>query len=123
MASLEFLFSVHAHVYFCHFSKLSLFVKLLNCWHSELLLIYGHLYILPLSSGPCNWPKFFPVGNGKRQSPIDILTDKAKHDPNLKPVNVSYPTFNKASLTHNGLSFVFTPEDENDSGKTFLYKH
>lgn len=67
---------------------------------------------LSVYTGPSNWPKFYPIAKGKRQSPIDIRTDKVKYDAALKPVTVSYPAFHKASLSNTGQSVLFTSAEE-----------
>ncbi|XP_053543771.1 carbonic anhydrase IV c isoform X2 [Ictalurus punctatus] len=49
---------------------LGLCLLLAPCFHSE----------------PSQWDKDFPVCGGQNQSPINIVTHKAKHDPRLTPI-------------------------------------
>lgn len=37
-------------------------------------------------SEPRQWDKDFPVCGGQKQSPINIVTYKARHDPRLTPI-------------------------------------
>ena len=76
-----------------------------------------------VSTGPNNWPTFFTIASGKRQSPVNILPDKVEYDSGLKPLRVSYPAFEKATLSNTGQSVLFAPDvnGENDSGEYFLY--
>ena len=61
---------------------------------------YSHLH------GPESWANSFPAASGKRQSPIDIHTDKVLHDPSLEgtPLCISYGLEDDYQLTNTGLS-------------------
>lgn len=69
------------------------------------------------TNGPCHWQKQFPIAEeGKRQSPIDLELGKVQYDATLKPIEVSYPIFNGATLSNTGHSVLFSPpEAENNS--------
>ena len=43
-----------------------------------------------LDDGVSKWGRIYPIANGVRQSPIDIMPGKAKSDGNLKPIMVDY---------------------------------
>ena len=75
------------------------------------------------SAGPANWHKECPIAStGERQSPIDLKVSEAKHDLKLKPVVVSYPTFNDAKLLNNGHSVTFQPGAGHQSGNNITLK-
>jgi hypothetical protein len=67
-----------------------------------------------LPSGPEHWHKDFPIANGERQSPIDIDTKTAKHDPALKPLTTSYDQAVSRKILNNGHSFNVEFDDSKD---------
>uniref|UniRef100_A0A5F9C332 Carbonic anhydrase n=1 Tax=Oryctolagus cuniculus TaxID=9986 RepID=A0A5F9C332_RABIT len=69
-------------------------------------------------NGPEHWHKDFPIANGERQSPIDIDTNAAKHDPSLKPLRVCYEHPISRRIINNGHSFNVEFDDSHD--KTVL---
>jgi len=55
-------------------------------------------------NGPNNWHKHFPVANGPRQSPIDIIDEETEED-SLPPVKCCYPEVSGYSITNTGSSW------------------
>lgn len=57
-------------------------------------------------NGPCTWCNEFPIANGKRQSPIDIVPENAEFDQKLanNPLIVSYRPETKAEAMNTGKS-------------------
>lgn len=56
--------------------------------------------------GPSNWKKVAPIADGKRQSPINIVTKEAKKDDALaaNPLKWKYVPANSKSILNNGHS-------------------
>ncbi|XP_067854282.1 carbonic anhydrase 7 [Heptranchias perlo] len=73
-----------------------------NCWG------YGD------DNGPLNWYKDFPVAQGERQSPIDIVPAEAVYDASLKPISMSYSACTSMSICNNGHSVMVEFEDCDD---------
>ncbi|KAG8520403.1 Carbonic anhydrase 2 [Galemys pyrenaicus] len=65
-------------------------------------------------SGPDNWHKDFPIAKGQRQSPVDIDTKGAIHDPALKPLCVCYGQACSRKILNNGHSFNVEFDDSQD---------
>ncbi|XP_040185299.1 carbonic anhydrase 7 [Rana temporaria] len=68
--------------------------------------------------GPSEWHRYFPIAQGNRQSPINIVANQAVFNPSLKPLVVSYDQSTSISLSNNGHS-VMVEFDDNDD-KTVL---
>lgn len=66
------------------------------------------------SNGPENWHKEFPIANGDRQSPVDIDTGTAQHDPSLQPLLICYDKVASKSIVNNGHSFNVEFDDSQD---------
>ncbi|XP_060949739.1 carbonic anhydrase 1-like [Limanda limanda] len=66
-------------------------------------------------NGPDKWADNFPVANGQRQSPIDILPGEATFDGELKPLSLKYDPSNCQEILNNGHSFQVTFVDDTDS--------
>ncbi|XP_036906111.1 carbonic anhydrase 2 isoform X1 [Sturnira hondurensis] len=66
-------------------------------------------------NGPEHWYKDFPIAKGNRQSPIDIDTKAALHDPELKPLYVSYEGATSRRIINNGHSFNVEFDDSQDN--------
>ncbi|KAF3832755.1 hypothetical protein F7725_026420 [Dissostichus mawsoni] len=64
--------------------------------------------------GPSAWNKNYPVADGDRQSPIDILPHQARHDPNLGPFVLNYDRCTSINIANNGHSVVVEFEDSDD---------
>lgn len=65
--------------------------------------------------GPDKWAVNFPIANGPRQSPIDIVPGKASYDAKLKPLKLKYDPANSLDILNNGHSFQVTFVDDTDS--------
>ncbi|XP_039610240.1 carbonic anhydrase-like isoform X2 [Polypterus senegalus] len=59
---------------------------------------YGH------HNGPSAWSKSFPIADGPRQSPINIIPEQAQHDPSLKPLTLKYDPSTANGILNNGHS-------------------
>lgn len=64
--------------------------------------------------GPEHWHKDFPIAKGERQSPIDIDTKAAIHDPGLKSLFPSYEQAVSRRIINNGHSFNVEFDDSQD---------
>ncbi|NXA35070.1 CAH7 anhydrase, partial [Eudromia elegans] len=64
--------------------------------------------------GPSEWYKSYPVAQGNRQSPIDIVPAKAVYDPSLKPLNICYESCTSLNISNNGHSVMVEFEDADD---------
>lgn len=64
--------------------------------------------------GPDKWADGFPVANGPRQSPIDILPGDASYDAGLKPLRLKYDPSTCLDILNNGHSFQVTFVDDSD---------
>ncbi|XP_035252721.1 carbonic anhydrase 7-like isoform X2 [Anguilla anguilla] len=63
-----------------------------NCWG------YGE------DDGPFFWHKGYPIAQGNRQSPINIVTSETVYDSSLSPLIVSYEHCTSISISNNGCS-------------------
>uniref|UniRef100_A0A667ZL56 Carbonic anhydrase n=1 Tax=Myripristis murdjan TaxID=586833 RepID=A0A667ZL56_9TELE len=66
-------------------------------------------------NGPDKWADNFPVANGPRQSPIDIVPAEASYDSGLKPLCLKYDPSTSLDILNNGHSFQVTYVDDSDS--------
>ncbi|XP_056600274.1 carbonic anhydrase [Triplophysa dalaica] len=66
-------------------------------------------------NGPEKWEEDFPIANGPRQSPIDIVPNQAQHDPSLKLLKLKYDPATAKGILNNGHSFQVDFDDEDDS--------
>ncbi|XP_076837065.1 carbonic anhydrase [Brachyhypopomus gauderio] len=64
--------------------------------------------------GPAHWCESFPVANGPRQSPIDIIPGQAHYDPALKPLKLKYDPSTATEIINNGHSFQVGFADDAD---------
>ncbi|XP_054026025.1 carbonic anhydrase 7 isoform X2 [Dryobates pubescens] len=64
--------------------------------------------------GPSEWHKTYPIAQGNRQSPIDIVSARAVYDPSLKPLVISYESCTSLSISNNGHSVMVEFEDTDD---------
>ncbi|TWW73436.1 Carbonic anhydrase [Takifugu flavidus] len=67
------------------------------------------------SNGPDKWAKDFPIADGSRQSPINIVPMEAQYDPSLKPLKLNYDQSNAKGILNNGHSFQVDFVDDADS--------
>lgn len=65
--------------------------------------------------GPEHWHKDFPIAKSNRQSPVDIDTKAATHDPALKPLTVSYEQAASKRILNNGHAFNVEFDDSQDT--------
>uniref|UniRef100_W5N560 Carbonic anhydrase n=1 Tax=Lepisosteus oculatus TaxID=7918 RepID=W5N560_LEPOC len=75
----------------------------------------SHSWGYAANNGPDKWHEKFPIAQGPRQSPIDIVPSQAQHDPNLKPLRIVYDPNTSKGILNNGHSFQVDFADENDS--------
>ncbi|XP_061654064.1 carbonic anhydrase isoform X2 [Phyllopteryx taeniolatus] len=66
-------------------------------------------------NGPDKWEEDFPIANGPRQSPINIVPREAKFSPALKPLRLKYEPSNSLNILNNGHSFQVEYLDDVDS--------
>ncbi|NXK72374.1 CAH7 anhydrase, partial [Amazona guildingii] len=64
--------------------------------------------------GPSEWHRSYPIAQGNRQSPIDIVSARAVYDPNLKPLIFSYESCTSLNISNNGHSVMVEFEDTDD---------
>ncbi|KAM4833367.1 carbonic anhydrase 7 isoform 1-T1 [Thomomys bottae] len=66
----------------------------------------GHRSWLECGSGtgPSNWHKLYPIAQGDRQSPINIISSQAVYSPSLQPLELSYEACTSLSISNNGHS-------------------
>ncbi|KAF6720264.1 Carbonic anhydrase [Oryzias melastigma] len=65
--------------------------------------------------GPNTWAESFPLANGPRQSPINIVPKEAQFDPSLKPLKIRYDPRDAKGILNNGHSFQVDFVDDTDS--------
>ncbi|XP_029943583.1 carbonic anhydrase 1 [Salarias fasciatus] len=75
----------------------------------------SHAWGYAANNGPDKWCDNFPIANGPRQSPIDILPGAASYDSGLKPLNLKYDPATCLDILNNGHSFQVSFSDDNDS--------
>lgn len=69
--------------------------------------------------GPSQWHINYPIAEGNRQSPIDIVPQQASHDTSLGPVVLNYDRCTSINIANNGHSVVVEFDDSDDrSGET-----
>ncbi|XP_010744816.2 carbonic anhydrase 1 [Larimichthys crocea] len=66
-------------------------------------------------NGPEKWVANFPIADGPRQSPIDIVPGEASFDGGLKPLKLKYDPSTCLDILNNGHSFQVTFADDSDS--------
>uniref|UniRef100_K7FYC4 Carbonic anhydrase n=1 Tax=Pelodiscus sinensis TaxID=13735 RepID=K7FYC4_PELSI len=64
--------------------------------------------------GPSEWYKSYPVAQGYRQSPVDIISTQAVYDPSLMPLIISYESCTSLTISNNGHSVMVDFEDADD---------
>ncbi|XP_068093689.1 carbonic anhydrase 13-like [Hyperolius riggenbachi] len=65
-------------------------------------------------NGPEVWHELFPLANGDRQSPIDIITQDAKYDPSLTPLHFDYDPSSAKVIMNSGHTFTVEFDDGED---------
>lgn len=66
-------------------------------------------------NGPDTWHEQFPIANGPRQSPIDLVTAEARYDPELRPLTLRYDPSVSLDIINNGHSVQVTFADDKDA--------
>lgn len=75
-------------------------------------------------TGPAQWVKDFPIADGPRQSPINIMPMEAQYDPSLKALKLNYDQSNAKGILNNGHSFqVDFVDDTDSSSKGHKWRH
>uniref|UniRef100_A0A8C8DS55 Alpha-carbonic anhydrase domain-containing protein n=1 Tax=Oryzias sinensis TaxID=183150 RepID=A0A8C8DS55_9TELE len=69
--------------------------------------------------GPDKWGKNFPIADGVRQSPIDIVTAAASYDGGLKPLCLKYDPSTCLEILNNGHSIQVTFIDDSDKSSQY----
>ncbi|XP_056381560.1 carbonic anhydrase 7 isoform X1 [Hyla sarda] len=64
--------------------------------------------------GPSEWYRYFPIAQGNRQSPINIVTSQAVFNPSLPPLVVSYDQCTSINISNNGHSVMVEFDDNDD---------
>ncbi|KAL4685530.1 hypothetical protein H8959_001127 [Pygathrix nigripes] len=64
--------------------------------------------------GPSHWHKLYPIAQGDRQSPINIISSQAVYSPSLQPLELSYEACMSLSITNNGHSVQVDFNDSDD---------
>ncbi|XP_008306375.1 carbonic anhydrase 1-like [Cynoglossus semilaevis] len=67
------------------------------------------------NNGPAKWVENFPIADGPRQSPIDIVPGEASYDAGLKPLSLKYDPSTCLDILNNGHSFQVTFVDDGDN--------
>lgn len=78
-------------------------------------ILISHLMLEYVFAGPDTWGEDFPIANGPRQSPINIVPKDAKYDSTLKPLKIKYDPSNAKGILNNGHSFQVDYVDDSDS--------
>ncbi|KAF6076763.1 carbonic anhydrase 7 [Phyllostomus discolor] len=64
--------------------------------------------------GPSQWHKLYPIAQGYRQSPINIVSSQAVYSPSLKPLELSYEACTSISIANSGHSVQVDFIDSDD---------
>lgn len=67
------------------------------------------------SNGPETWVGGYPIADGPRQSPINIVPGEAQYDRSLKALKLKYDPSNAAGILNNGHSFQVDYLDDGDT--------
>ncbi|XP_039619178.1 carbonic anhydrase 7 isoform X3 [Polypterus senegalus] len=62
-------------------------------------------------NGPSEWHIDFPIAQGSRQSPINIVTSDAVYDPDLLPLSICYDSCTSLSIFNDGHSVIVEFDD------------
>ncbi|KAG9352463.1 hypothetical protein JZ751_020877 [Albula glossodonta] len=74
----------------------------------------GHQWGYGEEDGPSVWHKDYPIAQGDRQSPIDIVPTEAVYDATLAPIALSYDLCTSISISNSGHSVVVEFDDVDD---------
>ncbi|KAF5895627.1 carbonic anhydrase 7, partial [Clarias magur] len=64
--------------------------------------------------GPSAWYKSYPIAQGARQSPINIVPEEAVYDSRLPGISINYDNCTSLTISNNGHSVVVEFEDMDD---------
>uniref|UniRef100_A0A3Q3JV11 Carbonic anhydrase n=1 Tax=Monopterus albus TaxID=43700 RepID=A0A3Q3JV11_MONAL len=67
-----------------------------------------------IEDGPSVWHKTYPIAQGNRQSPIDIVPHQASCDPSLGPIVLNYDHCTSMNIANNGHSVIVEFDDTDD---------
>uniref|UniRef100_A0A3P8X7V4 Carbonic anhydrase n=1 Tax=Esox lucius TaxID=8010 RepID=A0A3P8X7V4_ESOLU len=67
------------------------------------------------TNGPATWALSYPIANGHRQSPIDILSSHTTFELDLKHLKLKYNPADSIDILNNGHSFQVVYVDDTDS--------
>ena len=73
------------------------------------------MYLIYVFIGPDKWGAEYPVADGPRQSPINIVPKEAQYDSSLRPLKLKYDPSNANGILNNGHSFQVDCVDDMDS--------
>lgn len=90
-----------------------------NLSHNQIDLIHIGVatvchWISKLFLGPTEWHKAYPIAQGSRQSPIDIVPGSAAYDANMSPISLFYDNCTSINISNNGHSVVVEFVDIDD---------
>ncbi|KAI5619748.1 carbonic anhydrase 7, partial [Silurus asotus] len=74
----------------------------------------GHKWGYGEEDGPSAWHKSYPIAQGARQSPINIVPEEAVYDSRLPGISLSYDNCTSLTISNNGHSVVVEFEDMDD---------
>ncbi|TSK20057.1 Carbonic anhydrase 7 [Bagarius yarrelli] len=80
----------------------------------EKLRMTGHKWGYGEEDGPSAWHRSYPLAQGARQSPINIVPEEAVYDSRLPAITVSYDNCTSLTISNNGHSVVVEFEDMDD---------
>ncbi|XP_037672064.1 carbonic anhydrase 7 isoform X2 [Choloepus didactylus] len=66
------------------------------------------------ADSPSQWHKLYPIAQGNRQSPINIVSSQAVYSPSLQPLELSYEACTSLSIANNGHSVQVDFNDSDD---------
>lgn len=72
------------------------------------------ILLLKILAGPSAWHKSYPIAQGARQSPINIVPEEAVYDSRLPGISLSYENCTSLTISNNGHSVVVEFEDMDD---------
>ncbi|KAG8521785.1 Carbonic anhydrase 7 [Galemys pyrenaicus] len=84
------------------------------CWPVAQSFRLARVLVFLLPAGPSQWHKLYPIAQGDRQSPINIVSSQAVYSPSLKPLELSYEACTSLSISNNGHSVQVDFNDSDD---------
>lgn len=73
-----------------------------------------HSALPKILAGPSAWHKSYPIAQGTRQSPINIVPEETVYDSRLPAISLSYDKCTSLTISNNGHSVVVEFEDMDD---------